>query len=122
MAGSQFNKYRDDRVSIIRVMIHRVMLQIQGVIIQPVQEVTGLRVLQQLIRQGSSVVTISGVRDIWLDNALNQKGQGILNGSRRRYFLFRHRNLTNDLDAFDSDCDEAPSARAMLMANLSNYD
>ncbi|GJZ94585.1 hypothetical protein Tco_0666788 [Tanacetum coccineum] len=31
MAGSQFNKYRDDRVSIMGVMIHRVMLQIQGV-------------------------------------------------------------------------------------------
>nr|GEV18702.1 hypothetical protein [Tanacetum cinerariifolium] len=30
--------------------------------------------------------------------------------------------VTDDLDAFDSDCDEAPSARAMLMANLSSYD
>ncbi|GJZ28744.1 putative reverse transcriptase domain-containing protein [Tanacetum coccineum] len=29
---------------------------------------------------------------------------------------------TNDLDAFDSDCDEAPRAQAVLMANLSSYD
>ncbi|GJV28551.1 hypothetical protein Tco_1384999 [Tanacetum coccineum] len=29
---------------------------------------------------------------------------------------------TDDLDAFDLDCDEALSARAMLMANLSSYD
>ncbi|GKF64234.1 putative ribonuclease H-like domain-containing protein [Tanacetum coccineum] len=29
---------------------------------------------------------------------------------------------TDDLDAFDSDCDEAPSTRAVLMANLSSYD
>ncbi|GJY72736.1 retrovirus-related pol polyprotein from transposon TNT 1-94 [Tanacetum coccineum] len=29
---------------------------------------------------------------------------------------------TDDLDAFDSDCDEAPSARAVLMANLFSYD
>ncbi|GKD06120.1 hypothetical protein Tco_1181094 [Tanacetum coccineum] len=29
---------------------------------------------------------------------------------------------TNDLDAFDSDCDEAPSASAVLMAKLSTYD
>ncbi|GJT95575.1 hypothetical protein Tco_1091093 [Tanacetum coccineum] len=29
---------------------------------------------------------------------------------------------TDDLDAFDSDCDEAPGAKAVLMANLSNYD
>ncbi|GKB73483.1 integrase, catalytic region, zinc finger, CCHC-type containing protein [Tanacetum coccineum] len=28
----------------------------------------------------------------------------------------------NDLDAFDSDCDDAPSAKAVLMANLSSYD
>ncbi|GKE73755.1 hypothetical protein Tco_1535796, partial [Tanacetum coccineum] len=29
---------------------------------------------------------------------------------------------TNDLDAFDSDCDEAPGAQVVLMANLSSYD
>ncbi|GJR02614.1 retrovirus-related pol polyprotein from transposon TNT 1-94 [Tanacetum coccineum] len=28
----------------------------------------------------------------------------------------------DDLDAFDSDCDDAPSAKAVLMANLSSYD
>ncbi|GJW35373.1 hypothetical protein Tco_0058293 [Tanacetum coccineum] len=29
---------------------------------------------------------------------------------------------TNDLDAFDSDCDDVPSAKAVFMANLSSYD
>ncbi|GJQ97179.1 retrovirus-related pol polyprotein from transposon TNT 1-94 [Tanacetum coccineum] len=29
---------------------------------------------------------------------------------------------TNDLDAFDSNCDEAPGAQAVLMSNLSSYD
>ncbi|GJY70012.1 retrovirus-related pol polyprotein from transposon TNT 1-94 [Tanacetum coccineum] len=29
---------------------------------------------------------------------------------------------TDDFDAFDLDCDEAPGAKAVLMANLSNYD
>nr|GEV47118.1 putative reverse transcriptase domain-containing protein [Tanacetum cinerariifolium] len=29
---------------------------------------------------------------------------------------------TNDLDAFDSDCDKAPSASAVLMGKLSSYD
>ncbi|GJT96868.1 hypothetical protein Tco_1092386 [Tanacetum coccineum] len=29
---------------------------------------------------------------------------------------------TDDLDAFDSDCDEAPSTSAILMAKLSAYD
>ncbi|GJW87297.1 hypothetical protein Tco_0162637 [Tanacetum coccineum] len=32
------------------------------------------------------------------------------------------RRGTDVLDAFDSDCDEAPSAKAVLMANLSSYD
>ncbi|GKC15201.1 hypothetical protein Tco_1011983 [Tanacetum coccineum] len=30
--------------------------------------------------------------------------------------------LTDDLDAFDSGCDKAPCAKAVFMANLSNYD
>ncbi|GKA81174.1 hypothetical protein Tco_0787866 [Tanacetum coccineum] len=29
---------------------------------------------------------------------------------------------TDDLDAFDSNCDDAPSAKVILMANLSSYD
>ncbi|GKA53666.1 hypothetical protein Tco_0746981 [Tanacetum coccineum] len=29
---------------------------------------------------------------------------------------------TNDLDAYDSDCDDISSAKAVLMANLSSYD
>ncbi|GKB30777.1 hypothetical protein Tco_0870178 [Tanacetum coccineum] len=29
---------------------------------------------------------------------------------------------TDDLDAFNSECDEAPSARAVLIANISSYD
>ncbi|GKC12531.1 putative reverse transcriptase domain-containing protein [Tanacetum coccineum] len=29
---------------------------------------------------------------------------------------------TDDLDAFDSDCDEAPGTKTVLMANLSSYD
>ncbi|GKF52286.1 hypothetical protein Tco_0148753, partial [Tanacetum coccineum] len=30
--------------------------------------------------------------------------------------------LADDLDAYDSDCDEAPDAKAILMANLSSFD
>ncbi|GKB41040.1 retrovirus-related pol polyprotein from transposon TNT 1-94 [Tanacetum coccineum] len=29
---------------------------------------------------------------------------------------------TDDLDAFDSDCDDTPTTKAILMANLSSYD
>ncbi|GJT02596.1 hypothetical protein Tco_0823765 [Tanacetum coccineum] len=106
--------------------------------------------------QGLFIATTVGVKDIWPDSALNQKGQGILTGSRRRYYLFRHRNQgffldeeqlafladpriaqgqdtqttlpinaafqTDDLNVFNSDCDEAPSAMAVLMANVSSID
>ncbi|GJZ02991.1 hypothetical protein Tco_0520952 [Tanacetum coccineum] len=40
----------------------------------------------------------------------------ILGNSHSSYFH------SNDLDAFESDCDEAPSASAVLMAKLSAYD
>ncbi|GJT64373.1 retrovirus-related pol polyprotein from transposon TNT 1-94 [Tanacetum coccineum] len=40
-------------------------------------------------------------------NALSQRGQEILHGSRR------------NLDAYDSDCDDISSSKAVLMANLS---
>ncbi|GJS85251.1 hypothetical protein Tco_0751792 [Tanacetum coccineum] len=30
--------------------------------------------------------------------------------------------LTDDLDSYDSDCDDISSAKAVLMANLSSYD
>ncbi|GKA78715.1 hypothetical protein Tco_0785252 [Tanacetum coccineum] len=47
-------------------------------------------------RQGQSY---SGTRDIWLGNALS----------------------TEDLDTYDSDCDDISNAKAVLMANISNY-
>nr|GEU90814.1 hypothetical protein [Tanacetum cinerariifolium] len=31
-------------------------------------------------------------------------------------------DMSDDLDAFDSDCDEAPGAKTFLMANLSSYE
>ncbi|GKA99990.1 hypothetical protein Tco_0827984 [Tanacetum coccineum] len=49
---------------------------------------------------------------ILLDSALNQKGQRTLHSAFQ----------TDDLDTFDSDCDDVPLAKAVLMANLSSYD
>ncbi|GKC37761.1 hypothetical protein Tco_1050145 [Tanacetum coccineum] len=50
---------------------------------------------------------------ILLDSVPNQRNPGIQHGLRKR---------SDDLDAFDSDCDDIPSAKAVLMANLSSYD
>ncbi|GKA92134.1 hypothetical protein Tco_0814059 [Tanacetum coccineum] len=58
----------------------------------------------------------------WQDNVQNVKGQVILHGSKKRQCLLKRSFQTDDLDAFDSDCDEAPSASSVLMAKLSSYD
>ncbi|GJW47550.1 hypothetical protein Tco_0079196 [Tanacetum coccineum] len=55
-------------------------------------------------RQGLLNVIIVKVKDTWLA----QKSDQILDETR-------------DLDAYDSDCDDISNAKAVLMANLSNY-
>nr|GEU62275.1 retrovirus-related Pol polyprotein from transposon TNT 1-94 [Tanacetum cinerariifolium] len=45
-------------------------------------------------------------------NALNQRGNGMINGLRIK---------SDDLDAYDSDCNEINTAKVALMANLSHY-
>ncbi|GJV38654.1 hypothetical protein Tco_1411131 [Tanacetum coccineum] len=105
---------------------------------------------QSTIQDGRVIVKVT-----WLGSALNQRGQRILNGLKRKCclllepgsvldeeqmaFLANNRDIvligqasqelttttilqTDDLDAFDSDCDEAPSASVVLMARLSTYD
>ncbi|GJY17210.1 hypothetical protein Tco_0388701 [Tanacetum coccineum] len=62
MAGLQCNKCRGDRVRVLEVMDHRVMLLIQEVTMQQVQGVTEMMVLMQLIRQGLSVATTVRVK------------------------------------------------------------
>ncbi|GKD10715.1 hypothetical protein Tco_1190400 [Tanacetum coccineum] len=52
---------------------------------------------------------------VYLDLALNQR-----NGNPKRVFVCPFQ--TDDLDVFDFDCDDTPSAKAVLMANLSSYD
>ncbi|GJW39281.1 hypothetical protein Tco_0065126 [Tanacetum coccineum] len=49
------------------------------------------------------------------DSALSQKGQEVLHGLRRTF-------QTKDLDAYDSDCDDISTAKAVLMENLSSCD
>ncbi|GKG36556.1 hypothetical protein Tco_0444234, partial [Tanacetum coccineum] len=78
--------------------------------------------LMQLIRQGLFLAITIRVKVIWQDSVLNQKGQRILSGSRRRCpdtqttLPINAAFQIDNLDDFDSDYDEAPSARAVLMA------
>ncbi|GJV08346.1 hypothetical protein Tco_1346002, partial [Tanacetum coccineum] len=71
------------------------------------------------------------VNGIWLDRVLSQREEGMQHSLRKRSCLFKHRLRTithnaafqtDDLDAYDSDCDDISSSKVVLMANLSSYD
>nr|GEX14297.1 hypothetical protein [Tanacetum cinerariifolium] len=48
---------------------------------------------------------------------------GVTNGQATQIIITHNATFqTNDLDAYDSDCDDISSAKAVLMANLSSYD
>ncbi|GKE16975.1 hypothetical protein Tco_1424552, partial [Tanacetum coccineum] len=61
------------------------------------------------------------VQGIWQGSALSLRRQGILHGLRKRCCWFRHKNQANDLEAYDSDCDDISPSKVILMANLSSY-
>ncbi|GJW78016.1 hypothetical protein Tco_0139698 [Tanacetum coccineum] len=100
---------REDKGKIILVQHIRAMLLVQGEI-------------QQVDKQELLNATTAKVKDIWLGNALSQSDQGMLHGIRRKQFIPHNAAFqTEDLDTYDSDCDDLSSAQAVLMANISNY-
>ncbi|GJU88233.1 hypothetical protein Tco_1300656 [Tanacetum coccineum] len=114
MEESLCRQFRGDR--------HKGMLTMgQGTLLQ-IRVLTG-KGLQ--VKQGWLSVTTVNRKVILLDSAPKQKGPRIQHGLKKKSYqeipspaTFQ----TDDLDAFDSDCDDAPSAKAVLMANLSFYD
>ncbi|GJX54553.1 retrovirus-related pol polyprotein from transposon TNT 1-94 [Tanacetum coccineum] len=102
------NKFKGGKDKVILVLAIRVMLLV-------------LREIMQEDKQGLLNVIIFKVKDTWLGNALSLRGQGTLHCLRKRQCWLNHRNLTEDLDAYDSDCDDVSTAQAVLMANISNY-
>ncbi|GJY25363.1 hypothetical protein Tco_0400089, partial [Tanacetum coccineum] len=79
-------------------------------------------------RQGLLNFIIFKVKDTWLGNALSLRGQGTLhdpgipNGQAAQTTIPNNAIFqTEDLDAYDSDCDDVSTVQAILMDNLSNY-
>nr|GEY70105.1 hypothetical protein [Tanacetum cinerariifolium] len=76
------------------------------------QHINNMNVINMLMRpvqedrKGWLNVIIVKVKDKWLGNALSRRGLGMLHGLRKRQY---------------SDCDDVSNAKAVLMANLSNY-
>ncbi|GJY13013.1 hypothetical protein Tco_0382322 [Tanacetum coccineum] len=108
MVESLFSKFKEDKVRMLSVQDHKGMLQVHKEIHQ--------------VKQRLSSAIIFKRKGIWLDSVLSQSEEGMLHGLRERYCLFKHRLRTVDLDAYDSDCDDISSAKAVLMANLLSCD
>ncbi|GKE22158.1 hypothetical protein Tco_1433670, partial [Tanacetum coccineum] len=75
-------------------------------------------------------VTTAKGKDTCPNNALNQEGNGMIHGLKIKCCRYKLKqtvithNATyqaDDLDAYDSDCDELNTAKVALMANLSHY-
>ncbi|GJU25184.1 hypothetical protein Tco_1163805 [Tanacetum coccineum] len=82
----------------------------------------------QADRQGLLNATTVKVKDIWLDNALSLSDQGmqhdpgVPDGQVVQTVIPNTVAFhTEDLDTYDSDCDDILNAQAVLMANISNY-
>ncbi|GKD37521.1 hypothetical protein Tco_1257728 [Tanacetum coccineum] len=103
MAGLPCNKFRGDKGKIILVLHIREMLLVQ----REIQQVDKLELLN---------ATTAKVKDIWLGNALSLSTHGIAT-----FIPHNAAFQTEDLDTYDSDCDDLLTAQAVLMANISNY-
>ncbi|GJY68239.1 hypothetical protein Tco_0471221 [Tanacetum coccineum] len=67
----------------------------------------------------------------WQDSAQNQRGKEMLRSSGKKFYWLKHKEMTvitnnaayqaDDLDVYDSDCDDITTAKFSLMANLSHY-
>ncbi|GKE62732.1 hypothetical protein Tco_1513099 [Tanacetum coccineum] len=71
--------------------------------------------------------TTAKVKDIWLANALSLSDQGMMHDpgilASQATTVIPHNAAfqTQDLDTYDSDCDDLSNAQAVLMTNIFNF-
>nr|GFA67520.1 hypothetical protein [Tanacetum cinerariifolium] len=82
----------------------------------------------QVDMQGLLNAIIDKVKDIWLGNVLSLSNQGMQHdpgvpGGQAIQTIIPDNAAfqTKDLDTYDYDCDDILNAKAVLMANISNY-
>ncbi|GJY58930.1 hypothetical protein Tco_0458822 [Tanacetum coccineum] len=116
MARLLFKKFKGDRVRVLLVRELREMLR-------------ALREILLQVKQGLLNVIIVRVKGIWQRSALSLRGQGILHDhgvvdvqATQTTIPLNAAFQTDDLDAYDSNCDDISLAKVVLMANLSSYD
>nr|GEX46572.1 hypothetical protein [Tanacetum cinerariifolium] len=94
---------RGDKAKIILVLLIKVMLRAHGEILQ-------------VDKQGLLNATTVKVKDIWLGNALSLRDKGMLHGipAGQAQTIIPHNAAfqTEDLDTYNSDCDDLSNAQA----------
>ncbi|GJR18971.1 hypothetical protein Tco_0967498 [Tanacetum coccineum] len=112
--GYNCNKFRELGKNYSGTTNKKAMLLVQGEILQ-------------VDRQELLNATTAEVKDIWLGNALSlsdqgmQRDPGIPAGQAQTIISHNAAFQTEDLNTYDSDCDDLSTAQAVLMANISNY-
>ncbi|GKF04601.1 hypothetical protein Tco_0035269 [Tanacetum coccineum] len=107
---AQCSKFRGDKGKVILVLGIRVMLLV-------------LEETMQVDKQGLLNATTVKVKDIWLGNALSLSEQGMQHDGQAVQTIIPNNAAfqTEDLDTYDFDCDDVSNAKAVLIANISNY-
>ncbi|GJX90168.1 hypothetical protein Tco_0343494 [Tanacetum coccineum] len=108
MAGLLFNKFKGDRVRVLLVREPKEMLQAQG------------EIMQQFM-QGLLSVTIVKGKGIWQGSALRLRGQEIQHEGQVTQTTIPAAFQTNDLDAYDSDCDDISSAKEVFQTEVISF-
>ncbi|GJR25137.1 hypothetical protein Tco_0973664 [Tanacetum coccineum] len=112
MEELHYNQFRGDKLLLLRVL--------QGLTLQ--EQVEAI-----LENRGRLFATIAKGKATCPDSAPNQREKGIIHGLRRKccctQTIITHNAAyqADDLDAYNSDCDELNSTKVALMANLSHY-
>ncbi|GJW91436.1 hypothetical protein Tco_0168989 [Tanacetum coccineum] len=119
MAGLHCNKFRRDKGKIILVLPIRVMLQIQGEIIQ----VGRKELLNATTAKEKAMLAEAQEAGQILDEEQLEflADLGIPASQAQTVIPHIATFQTEDLDTYDSDCDDLSTAQAVLMANISNY-
>ncbi|GJU78735.1 retrovirus-related pol polyprotein from transposon TNT 1-94 [Tanacetum coccineum] len=98
----ELSKFKEDKVKMLSIQDHKGMLQVHGGIHQ--------------VKQRLLSAIIVNVKGTWLDSVLSQREKGMQHGLRKsqvaQTITYNAAFQTNDLDAYDSDCDDISSAKA----------
>ncbi|GJW23902.1 hypothetical protein Tco_0037713 [Tanacetum coccineum] len=108
MAELLYNQFRGDKFLLLQV-------QVEPTLQEQVEAILGNKGLL-------FVTTIKG-KDTCPNSALNLRGNRMIHGQATQTVITHNATYqANDLDAYDSDCDELNTAKVALMENLSHYD